>query len=260
MNDALYIAATGMNMEQMNVDTIANNLANINTPGFKKGRVNFQDLVYRTVMQASNLGETQESVGPNYGRGVGLSSLSRLFTSGELKKTDNPLDVAIRGSGFFEVTMPDGSPAYSRGGSLHVNKDGFLATTEGNPLKPNIYIGSDAKEVVIDASGRVMIRGSSQETATEVGHIELVNFADASGLIALGDNQYQSSALSGEAIYGKPGEDSLGTIVQGSIESSNVKMIDEMVNLMVAQRAYEMNVKVIQASDEMLAMSNNLRR
>lgn len=259
MNDSLYIAATGMNMQQMNVDTIANNLANITTPGFKKGRVSFQDLVYRGLAQPSSVDDMQ-GASMSHGSGVGMASISKLFTTGDIKKTDSPLDLAIQGDGFLEVTMPDGTHAYSRGGTLQVNKDGFLATADGNPLKPNIHIGSDVKELSIHADGTVMVRGQSQAAATEVGRIELVNFADTSGLVALGNSLYKSSEQSGDALYGKPGEDGFGPLLQGSLEGSNVKMLDEMVNLMVAQRAYEMNVKVIQASDEMLAMSNNLRR
>ncbi len=260
MNDSLYIAATGMQMQQMNVDTIANNLANINTPGFKKGRINFQDLVYRELGRTASTEDAQSSLSIAHGSGVGISSLSKLFTNGDLKKTDAPLDIAIQGDGFFEVVMPDGSHAYTRGGSLSVNKDGFLATADGKALKPNVHIGSDVKSMVVNADGKVMVRSSNQSEATEVGRIELANFSDATGLVALGENLYKASEKSGDAIYGNPGADGLGVLVQGSVESSNVKMIDEMVNLMVAQRAYEMSVKVIQASDEMLGMSNNLRR
>ena len=195
-----------------------------------------------------------------HGSGVGLSSLSKLFTAGELQKTDAQLDIAISGDGFFEVTTQDGVHAYSRGGTLQVNKDGLLATADGSPLKPSIHIGADAKSISIKADGTVSVRSGTQSTASEVGRIELANFADPSGLIALGQNLYKSSEKSGDAIYGKPSEDGFGAIAQGFVEASNVKMIDEMVNLMVAQRAYEMSVKVIQASDEMLGMSNNLRR
>ncbi len=158
------------------------------------------------------------------------------------------------------MTTPDGLHAYTRGGSLTVNKDGFLATADGMALKPSVHIGSDVKSIVINADGKVMVRTSNQSDSTEVGRIELANFSDSTGLVALGNNLYKASEKSGDAIYGNPGVDGLGTLSQGFIESSNVKMVDEMVNLMVAQRAYEMSVKVIQASDEMLGMSNNLRR
>lgn len=261
MNDSLYIAATGMHTQQMNVDTIANNLANVNTPGFKKGRVSFQDLVYREAAQSAALVQEGLAAGDQArGSGVGVLSLSKLFTSGELKRTEAPLDLAIQGEGFLEVALPDGTPVYSRGGTLKVDRDGMLTTSEGYLLKPGIHVGTEYKEISIKADGRVLVRARDQAEATEVGRIELANFSDLSGLSALGENLYRPTARSGDAIYGRPGEDGFGELAQGFVESSNVKLVDEMVNLMVAQRAYEMSVKVIQASDEMLAMSNNLRR
>lgn len=259
MNDALYIAATGMHTQQKSVDTIANNLANVNTPGFKKGHVTFQDMVYQELGRLPlNAGQPAQPVW--HGGGVGMFSLSQVFTPGDLKKTDSAMDVAIQGDGFIEVSLTDGAVAYSRGGSLTVDRDGFLATADGHALKPAIHVGTDAKEVVINAGGRVMVRGPGQTESSEVGRIELTHFADTTGLVALGGNLYQPSERSGDAIYGKPGEDGLGTLAQGFLESSNVKLIEEMVDLMAAQRAYESSVKVIQAADEMLGMSNNLRK
>jgi flagellar basal-body rod protein FlgG len=260
MNDSLYIAATGMHMQQMNVDTIANNLANINTPGFKKARVNFLDLVYRETGQGSYADGNQQIAGMAQGSGVGIFGVSKVFTNGELKKTDLPLDLAIRGDGFFEVTMPDGQQAYTRGGSLIVNKDGFLSTPDGNPLKPGIHVALDTKSIAISPDGTVTTQSNDKTAPIEIGRIELANFADATGLMAMGENLYKPSEKSGDAIYSKPGQDGTGLVAQGFVEASNVQLIDEMVNLMVAQRAYEMSVKVIQASDEMLGMSNNLRR
>ncbi|HEX7650235.1 MAG TPA: flagellar basal-body rod protein FlgG [Noviherbaspirillum sp.] len=258
MNDALYIAATGMQMQQLNVDTIANNLANVNTTGFKKGQVTFQALVRSGLTQAV-APDSAEGIPPTpLGAGVALASSAKLFAQGELKKTDNPLDVAIRGDGFLELELPDGTSAYTRGGTLIVNKDGLLATAEGYPLKPNIHVGSDVKDISIAADGRVTIGGSN--APQEVGRIELAGFSDLTGLESAGGNMYRPTERSGDAIYSMPGEDNAGSIAQGYTEASNVKLIDEMVNLMVAQRAYEMSVKVIQASDDMLAMSNNLRR
>lgn len=260
MNDALYIAATGMNMHQRSVDTIANNLANVNTPGYKKGRVNFEDMVYRGLGSAAPAGAPQGGNSLWQGTGVGIFSLSKVFTPGDVKKTDQPMDVAIQGEGFFEVVSPDGTPAFSRGGSLMVDKDGLLATADGNVLKPSIHVGTDAKETVLKSDGRVMVRNRDPGDLVEVGRIELTRFADTTGLVALGNNLYRPSERSGDAIYGKPGEDGMGGIAQGYLEASNVKLIEEMVDLMAAQRAYESSVKVIQASDEMLAMSNNLRK
>jgi len=259
MNDALYIAATGMHSQQKSVDTIANNLANVNTLGFKRSKVSFEDLVYRGMqpggpVQAGGAGTLWQ------GSGVGIASLAKVFAAGELRKTDQPLDLAIDGAGFIEVSAPDGSPAYSRGGSLTVDRDGMLASAEGYVLKPGIHVGVDAEQLTIQPDGRVLVRAAGQAEAGEVGRIELVRFADTDGLSALGGNLYRPSERSGDAIHGKAGEDGLGRLAQGTVEASNVRLIDEMVGLMAAQRAYESSVKVIQAADEMLAMSNNLRK
>lgn len=259
MNDSLYIAATGMHAQQLNVDTIANNLANIGTPAFKKGRVSFQDLAYRAAAMASLTEESRDAGGMVRGTGVAVASLARDFSPGELKRTDNPLDVAIQGDGFLEVTLPDGATAYSRGGRLMVNAAGLL-TIGGSPLKPAIHAGADANDFAIQPDGKVLARAPGQKAATEIGRIELARFTDVSALKGLGDGLYQAPESAGDPIHGRAAEDGFGRLAQGFAEGSNVKLVDEMVNLMLAQRAYEMSVKVIQASDEMLAMSNNLRR
>jgi flagellar basal-body rod protein FlgG len=265
MFDALYIGATGMQAQQLNVETIANNLANANTVSFKKGRVGFSDLMVREsarVAQASgeDLRGGVLAGAQRLGAGVGVSSMSKVFDNGELKKTESPLDVAIRGDGFLEVTMPDGSSAYTRGGSLKVNKDGLLATQAGYPLRPAIAVPDNAQSVVIGADGRVLVRLANQTAPIEAGQLELVRFANAGALAAQGDNLYRASESSGEAIAARAGEEGAGTLAQGFLEGSNVKMVDEMVNLMLAQRAYEASVKVVQAADEMLGLVNNLRK
>ena len=186
--------------------------------------------------------------------------MSKVFDSGELRRTDAPLDIAVRGEGFLEVTMPDGSSAYTRGGSLKVNKDGLLATQAGYPLRPAVSIPDNAQSVVMEQDGRVLIRLASQTQPIEVGQLELVRFTGTGQLAAQGDNLYRASEASGEAIAVRVGEDGAGTLAQGFLEGSNVKMVDEMVNLMLAQRAYEASVKVVQAADEMLGMVNNLRK
>jgi flagellar basal-body rod protein FlgG len=260
MNDSLYIAATGMHMQQKSVDTIANNMANVNTPGFKRGKVSFEDMVYRDI---SGVGAVAGAPGGQrlwQGSGVAISSILKSFVAGELKKTDQQMDLAIEGEGFVEVVASDGTAAYTRGGTLTIDKDGFLASAGGRPLKPAIHVGTDAKEITIESDGRVMVRGRDGSSPMEAGRIEMVRFADASGLAALGSNLYQPTERSGEAISGRAGEDGLGTFAQGFVEASNVSLVQEMVDLMVAQRAYESSVKVIQASDELLAMSNNLRK
>ncbi|HZV64526.1 MAG TPA: flagellar basal-body rod protein FlgG [Telluria sp.] len=260
MNDSLYIAATGMHMQQKGVDTIANNLANVNTPGFKRGRVTFEDLVYRDLSGAPASLDSGSAPRLLQGSGVGLASIFKSFAAGELQKTDGPLDLAIQGDGFLEVVGADGAPAFTRGGGMMVDKDGFLASAGGLPLKPAIHIGLDAKQITIKPDGHVLVRTTDQGDALDVGRIDLVHFTDSSGLAALGANLYKTSDRSGDAIVGHPGEDGVGTLAQGFVEASNVNLVEEMVNLMVAQRAYESSVKVIQASDEMLAMSNNLRK
>lgn len=262
MFDALYISATGMQAQQLNVDTIANNLANVNTTGFKKSKVGFTDLMVR---EAARLMPSQEQAGilggeNRLGAGVGIVSVSKLFDMGDLKKTESAFDVAIQGEGFLEVSMPDGSSAYTRGGTFKVNSEGLLATSGGYALKPNLAIPDNAKNMQIDSEGRVRIQVAGQATPVEVGQLDLVRFTSPSGLLPQGDNLYRASPGSGEAISGKPTEDGMGSLAQGFLEGSNVKLTEEMVNLMVAQRVYEANVKVMQASDEMLGMINGLRK
>ena len=262
MFDALYIGATGMQAQQLNVDTIANNLANVNTTAYKKSRVNFADLVVQGAaarpLAAAETGPLSGAVG--VGAGVGALGTAKLFDPGEMKKTDSPLDLAIHGDGFFELAMADGTRAYSRGGSFKVDAEGQLATQAGIPLKPGIDIPDDAEAIVVGANGRVQVRVTGRATPVDVGQLEMVRFTHAPGLIAQGGNLYRASEASGEPIAGRPGEDGMGTIAQGFLEGSNVKLVDEMVSLMVAQRAYEASVKVVQASDEMLGMINGLRR
>lgn len=257
MFDALAIGATGMQAQQATVDAIANNLANVQTTGFKKSRIVFSDLVAPAANQraAAPLAALQGA-----GAGVALPTPVRLFEGGDLKKTDSPWDIAIQGDGFLELAMPDGSRAYTRGGTLKVNADGQLATAGGIPLKPGILIPDNAEALVISATGRVQVRIAGQSTPVEAGQLEMVRFTNPGGLLAQGGNVYRSTDASGEAIGGKPGEDGVGTVAQGSLEGSNVKLVEEMVNLMVAQRAYEASAKVVQASDEMLGIVNGLRR
>lgn len=260
MNDSLYIAATGMQMQQKNVDTISNNLANVSTPGYKAAHVSFEDLMYRDLSAAAATPDGSGAGRLLQGGGVSVASIVRSFAAGELKKTDSQFDIAIRGDGFIEVVNADGTPAFSRGGTFTVDKDGFLVTAGGLGLKSSVRVGTDAKDIVVDGDGRVLVRSGGQAAPIEVGKIDLVRFADVGGLDALGGNLYRPTERSGDAIAGVAGEDSMGTFAQGYLEASNVNLVQEMVDLMVAQRAYESSAKVIQASDEMLAMSNNLRK
>jgi flagellar basal-body rod protein FlgG len=264
MFDALYIGATGMQAQQMNLDTIANNLANVNTTGFKKARVSFSDLVTRDARLAAPRGEREPidmiSPGLRVGAGVGIANLSKLFDAGDLKKTDSAFDITVQGDGFIEVVLPDGSSAYTRGGTLKVNSDGVLSTQAGYALRPGINIPDDMQALILQPDGRVQARVASQAAPVDIGQIDLVKFASPQGLLAQGDNLYRSSNASGDAISAKAGQEGVGTLAQGYLEGSNVKMVEEMVNLMVAQRTYEANVKVVQAADEVLGMINGLRR
>ncbi|WP_229008381.1 flagellar basal-body rod protein FlgG [Methylophilus sp. Leaf408] len=257
MIDALYIGATGMQAQQQHVDVIANNLANVNTSGFKKNRVLFQDAYYRA-QQLSASGEANQAI--LLGMGTLIASNNKSFLQGDVKATESPLDLAIRGNGFFEVLLPDGSSAYTRHGALKVNENGVLATVSGYELKQQIEIPVDSVEVVIDASGKVSSRNSKDNALAEIGQIELSSFSNSEGLKPVGDNLFTVTDAAGQVTVNKPGEDGLGTLAQGYLEGSNVKLSEEMVNLVLAQRAYELSAKVIQASDEMLSISNNLRR
>jgi flagellar basal-body rod protein FlgG len=265
MFDALSIAATGMQAQQLQVDTIANNLVNMNTVAYKKARVGFADLMVRDAAAAGAPARGQSAaagsaVAQRLGSGVAVTGISKVFEPGDLRKTDAPLDLAIQGEGFIEVTLPDGTRAFTRGGSLKVNADGLLATQAGHPLRPGLAIPANAQGVTITADGRVQVRLPNQSQPVEAGQIELVRFASAGLLAMQGDNLYRATEGSGEPVNGRAGEEGLGTLAQGFVEGSNVKMVDEFVSLMLAQRAYEAGVKIVQASDEMLAMVNNLRK
>lgn len=259
MIDSLYIGATGMQAQQLHVDVIANNLANVNTAGFKKNRISFEDTFYQAATSLT---------GPNdptldrimLGMGTIVSSNTKLFTQGELKASDSALDLAIRGNGFFEVLLPDGSSAYTRHGAFKITENGMLGTQGGHELKQQIQIPSDITEIVIDNQGKVSGRTQDSGDLTELGQIELVNFANLDAMDAIGENLFVFSDKAGQPITGLPGSEGLGTVAQKFLETSNVKLADEMVNLVLAQRAYELNSKVVQASDEMMAISNNLRR
>ncbi|HYF20768.1 MAG TPA: flagellar basal-body rod protein FlgG [Ramlibacter sp.] len=258
MFEALAIGATGMQAQQLQVDTIANNLANVNTPGFKKSRVSFTELL---AARGGPAGEGAPLGAPSAaGVGVALASTARLFEAGELKKTDSPMDLAIQGDGFLELALADGSRAYTRGGPLKVNADGQLATASGVPLKPGIFIPENAEGVQISPAGRVQVRLPGQAMPVDAGQLELVRFANPQALLAQAGNLYRATDASGEPTGGRPGSEGMGTVLQGHLEASNVRLVEEMVGLMMAQRAYEASVKVVQASDEMLGLVNGLRR
>lgn len=263
MLDALYIGATGMQAQQMNVDTIANNLANVNTTAFKKGHISFTDLM---VLESARLGPAGADRGADaapalmLGNGVGIGSASRVFDAGGLSASGSAWDVAIQGDGFLRVSLADGSTGYSRGGTLKVNADGLLTTDSGLPLQPAISVPSNAGPLAIAADGTVSTTLSGQTHPTQLGQIQLARFANPTALQSQGDNLYTATDAAGAPILAGAGQEGMGTLQQGYLEGSNVKMVDEMVNLIVAQRAYEASSKVVQASDEMMQMINNLRR
>ena len=263
MLDALYIGATGMQAQQMNVDTIANNLANVNTAAFKKGHISFTDLMVLESARAGAPGvdgSADTARAAMMGNGVGIASSSRVFDAGGVSATGSAWDVAIQGDGFLRVALADGTTGFSRGGTLKVNADGLLTTEAGLPLQPAISVPSNAGPLAISADGVVSTTLAGQGRATQLGQIQLARFANPTALQPQGDNLYAATDAAGAPIQSNAGQDGMGSLQQGYLEGSNVKMVDEMVNLMVAQRAYEANVKVVQASDEILGMVNGLRR
>ena len=262
MPDSLYIAATGMQAQQMNVDTIANNLANANTVAFKKGRISFTDLMVQESARVGTSGTdgASDAGAAMIGNGVGISSSSKIFDTGGVTQTNSQWDVAIQGDGFFRVTLADGSTAYTRGGTLKVNAEGQLTTDTGLALQPAINVPANVGSISIGADGTITATVAGQTKASQLGQLQLTRFANTSALSAQGDNLYVASEAAGAPTQGNPGADSLGSLQQGYLEGSNVKMVDEMVNLVIAQRAYEASSKIVQASDEMMQMVNNLRR
>lgn len=259
MMDSLQIAATGMDAQRRTIDVIANNLANMNTPGFKKSRVQFEDLMYGALLRGGGLlGEPGGSV--PLGMGTAISGTLKDFSVGDIKTSTSPLDFAIRGAGFFEVTLPDGSLGYTRTGSFHVDADRALVTSDGNPLNPLIQVPIDAEALTVKPDGTVLARVTGESEPAEIGRIELANFVNPGGLEPMGDNLYRPTHLSGDALYSTPGEDGVGPVAQGFLEASNVNMVEELTQLLLAQRAYEVDSRVIQAADELLSIANNLRR
>ena len=256
MIDSLYIGATGMNAQQTSIDTVANNLANVNTSGFKRSRVEFEDLVYRSAAPA----EGTRAFSARLGMGTAVAASAKVFSGGEIKKTGETFDLAVSGQGFFEVLLPDGNVAYTRNGTFRPDSEGFLATQDGYRLSAQLQLPPDAAQVRIDLNGLVFARLSDTPDEVELGRIDLAFVPNPGGLVALGDNLYAASEQSGAPLPGVPGEAGLGTLRQGFLEGSNVRLIDELLGLILAQRAYELNAKVVQASDELLGIANNLHR
>jgi flagellar basal-body rod protein FlgG len=260
---ALYSAASGMSAQQLNVDNIAHNLANANTAGFKARRAQFQDLMYQNVVQpgASAGQQTTVPTGLQLGLGTRASSNEIIFTQGDFSQTNNPLDLVIQGRGFFQVRRPTGELAYTRAGSFHSDRDGNIVTSDGDALEPQITIPPTAQTVTIATDGTVSFIAPGQTAAQLAGQIQLANFPNPAGLTNIGQSLYSPTDASGEPIIGIPGgQEGIGSLLQGYTEQSNVSVVDEFINLIVAQRAYEANSKVVKAADDMYSQVNNLTR
>ena len=260
---ALYSAASGMTAQQLNVDNIANNLANANTTGYKMRSPQFQDLLYQSIVQpGTNAGQqTTVPAGLQLGLGTRASSNEIIFTQGSFNETDNPLDVAIQGNGFFQVQLANGTLAYTRDGSFQMDKNGGVVDSSGNPLSPQITLPANAQSVTIAPDGTVSYLTPGQANAQQAGQIQLASFQNPAGLNSIGKNLYQPTDASGDATVAAPGgTEGLGTLMQGYTEQSNVSIVDEFINLIVAQRAYEANSKVVKAADEMYQQVNNLKQ
>ncbi len=262
---SLYTAATGMEAQQLYMDTISHNLANINTNAFKTGRVEFQDLIYENLKSPGT--ENQEGavapVGIEVGLGVKPGATEKDFSQGSLTQTGNSLDVAIQGDGFFQVNMPDGSMAYTRDGAFHLTADGTIVTSSGFPIAPQITVPNGAQQLTIDAAtGKVSAVLSGQQTSTQIGQMELAHFVNPDGLESVGGNLYVETDASGQPTVGTPGQDVFKgtTLEQQYLETSNVQVVNEMVNMISAERAYEIVSKSIQVSGDMWQMANNLQR
>ncbi len=259
---SLYSATSGMLAQQTHIDTTSNNIANVNTTGFKKSRADFNDLFYQAMQYAgTNTSNTTLSPdGMEVGLGVRPSAITKMFSQGSPKETENNLDVAITGKGFFQVQLPDGTSAYTRSGNFKLDEQGNLVTSEGYLLIPQITLPEDTTQVNIGVDGTVSVTQGLQTTSNVIGQITLANFVNPAGLHSMGDNLFSITNASGEAIVGNPDSQGLGKLRQGFLELSNVRLVEEMTDLITAQRAYEANSKSIQTADAMLQTVNSLKR
>jgi flagellar basal-body rod protein FlgG len=261
MNSALWAAKTGLDAQQTRMAVVSNNLANVNTTGFKKSRAVFEDLLYQNVKQVGGATsqDTQSPSGLSLGTGVRVVATEKTYTQGNLSQTGNSLDLAINGRGFFQVLLPDGTLGYTRAGDFQLNNQGQLVTSSGYVVQPGINIPQGAQSITISADGVVAVLLAGQAAPQQVGTLQLADFVNPAGLQPRGENLLVESAASGAAQSGNPGQTGLGTLQQGAIESSNVNVVEEMVNMIETQRAYEMNTKAIQTTDQMLQyLSNNV--
>ena len=255
---ALYTAATGMQAQQLNIDVIANNLANVNTAGFKKSRADFQDLLYQTIRApgAPTTNNTQSPTGIQVGLGARPTAIQRINVQGDYNQTGNALDVAIEGNGFFQVTLPDGTLAFTRAGAFKLDNQSRLVTSDGIPVEPAISSPDGSENITIGQDGVVSAVLPGQSTATQVGQMQTARFTNPAGLRSVGKNLLQETDSSGPPQLGTPGQENRGTILQGYLENSNVSVVEELVALITSQRAYEVTSKAIQTADEMLRTTN----
>lgn len=260
MHPALWVSKTGLDAQQYDISVIANNLANVNTTGFKRGRAVFEDLLYQTVQQPGGQSSqnTQLPSGSMIGTGVRLVATQKMHAVGNISQTNNPLDVAVSGKGFFQVLMPDGTTAYTRDGAFQVDSQGKLVTSKGYVVQPQITIPAQTKNVTIGNDGTVSALIAGQVAPTQIGQIQLADFMNEAGLQPMGENLYSETAASGSATIANPGTSGTGHLSQGSLEASNVNVVEELVNMIESQRAYEMNAKAIQTVDGMLQFASQV--
>jgi flagellar basal-body rod protein FlgG len=260
---ALFSAASGMNAEQLNVDNIANNIANANTTGFKSRRAQFQDLLYQNMIQPGAAAGQQSTIPTGLQLGLGTKAASNeiIFSQGDFSQTENPLDLVIQGNGFFQIRRATGDLAYTRSGNFHLNRDGQVVTVTGDLLDPPITIPQNALSVTIATDGTVSYSQSGQSASQQAGQIQLATFSNPSGLNSVGSNLFLPTDASGDPVVGLPGgQEGLGQLLQGYVEQSNVSVVNEFINLIVSQRAYEANSKVVKAADDMYQQVNNLKQ
>ncbi len=259
---SLNIAATGMQAQQQNVEVISNNIANMNTTAFMRRRTEFHDLIYQNLRRVGSTSSDAGTIVPSgvqLGLGVKMAAVYRIHEQGNLTSTDNTFDMAIQGNGFFQVQLPDGTTGFSRDGSLQLSPSGQIVTHDGNPLIPNITVDSNAIDVTINSTGEVLVKLQGSVTPTNAGQIQLASFPNDAGLESMGSNLYQQTPASGAPTTGTPGSSGFGTMLQGFLETSNVNAVAEVSELISAQRAYEMNSKVIQTSDQMMSTLNQIK-
>ncbi|HCS26622.1 MAG TPA: flagellar basal-body rod protein FlgG [Spongiibacteraceae bacterium] len=259
MNPSLWVAKTGLDAQQTRMQVVSHNLANANTSGFKKGRAAFEDLLYQNVRQVGGQTsqQTRSASGLHLGTGVRVVSTEKIFSQGALSQTENSLDMAISGRGFFQLTMPDGTAAYTRNGAFQLDDQGQIVTASGHVLQPGISVPSGAQSISIGTDGVVSAQVPGQSAPVQIGTIQLADFVNPAGLQPRGENMYIESASSGSPQTGTPGLTGLGNLMQGSLEASNVNVVEELVNMIETQRAYEMNSKAISSSDQMMQYLNN---